>query len=264
MAITTQDGLVASLAAGNPIPWQKASIANTASGQLHSLWRATGSPNQAAIPAAAATCTDALTGAFPFNNPTNPVLTYLATLSAQMSIAGSLILYDRLAHMGGLNGTLVTAQTVNVSIPANRGADAGGAGVEWFLEWYTDTGATGVNATVSYTDQGNTAGRTVVVAVPATCRASRLLPIPPNAGQDIKSIQSVTLSATTGAAGSFGVTCAERLGSVGVTTISKTEEKGVFDIGLPRVYDDACLWLVNLASSTATGFMQGTLQLIQG
>lgn len=264
MTITTQDGLVAALAAGAPIAWQKALIANTAAGQMHSLFRATGSPNQAAIPGAAATCTDALTGAFPFNNPTDPVKTYLATLSAQMANAGSLLLYDRLAHMGGLSGTVTTAQTVNVSIPGSRGADANGAGLEWFLEWYTDTGGTGVNATVSYTDQTDTAGRTVVVAVPATCRASRLLPIPPNAGQDIKSIQSVTLSATTGAAGSFGVTCARRLGSLPVALANQTNEKGVFDLGLPRVYDDSCLWLVCLASTTSTGFMQGTLQLIQG
>jgi hypothetical protein len=192
------------------------------------------------------------------------VLSYIATLSAQMVNAGSLILYDRLAHMGGLSGTSVAAQTVNVSIPASRGANVGGEGLEWFLEWYTDTGATGVNCTVSYTDQGDVAGRTVVVAVPATCRASRLLPIPPNAAQQIKSIQNVTLSASTLAAGSFGVTCARRLGDTAVAVTNQISRAGVFDLGLPRVYDDACLWLVNLVSTTTTGNANGTLQLIQG
>jgi hypothetical protein len=264
VAITTQDGLVSALAAFAPTPWQKASIANTVAGQMHSLWRATGSPNQAAIPAAFATCTDALLGAFPFTNPVGPALSYLATLSCQMANSGSLIVYDRLAHMGGLSGTSIVAQNVLVTIPASRGALDTGEGSEWFLEWYTDTGATAVNATVSYTDQTNTAGRTVVVALGTTMRASRLLPIPPNAGQSIKSIQTVTLSASTLTVGSFGVTVARRLASVPVGTTNLTTPLGVFDIGLPRLYDDGCLWLVNLVSTTTTGFMQGTLQLIQG
>lgn len=53
--IETRDQLIRAL--GNNysrLHVDKASIANAAAGQLHSLWRATGQPGQGAIPAAAA------------------------------------------------------------------------------------------------------------------------------------------------------------------------------------------------------------------
>jgi hypothetical protein len=189
---------------------------------------------------------------------------YLGSLQAQCATVGTLMVYDRLAHMGGLSGTVTTAQTVNLTIPANRNANANGSDVEWFLEHYADTGSTGVTVTVTYTDQDNNTGQTTTVALTATSRASRLHQIiPATAGDYIKSIQSVT-HVTTGTAGNYGVTVAKRIGQAPVGVVNQITVLDAINLGLPIIPNDACLWLVQLCSTTSTGFISGQLAIIQG
>ena len=77
MAISTRDQLIDALGNNSSrFVIDKASISNAAAGQFHSLWRATGQPGQAAIPAAAAVCNNALTGALNFAQQTSPATTY--------------------------------------------------------------------------------------------------------------------------------------------------------------------------------------------
>lgn len=265
MAVTDQSSFATFLGslAQNPQRFQKASIANAVAGTVYSLWRTAGNPTQGAIPASWATCTKALAGAFSFNNPTSPTQTYVGRFSATLATAGTLILADRIGHMGGLSGTVATAQTVNASIPANRGLAADGSDAQWDLEWYTDTGSTAVTATISYTDQTDTSGRTTTVSLVATTRASRTYTITPAAGQFIKSIQSVTLSATTGTAGSFGVTLRRVLAEAPISVSNQATVLDPINLGMPRVYDDACLELLVLCSATSTGVVLGTLALGQ-
>jgi hypothetical protein len=270
--IDTRDALVAALQAAQRFTIGKASIANAVAGRLYSLWRATGVPTQGAIPGAAATCTDALTGSINLGmvNPTGGAQAAVLGLDLNTSLQGSWILYDRLAHMGGLNGTLTTAQTVNVDVSSitTRGGTAGlgySDGVEWFLEWYTDTGATAVNATVTYTDQDGNAGNTVVVALVATSRASSLYRIVPASPDTwIRSVQSVQLSATTAAAGSFGVTAARRLCMAHNAVVNAGVQLNFAATRMPRVYDDACLWLVQVCTTTTTGTVEGEVSIGAG
>lgn len=265
MAVTDSSSWAAFLGslAQAPTRWQKASLSNAVAGAVYSLWRAAGNPTQGAIPSTWATCTKALEGAFSFSNPTAPVQTYAGRLSATLANAGTLILADRVGHMGGLSGTSTSAQTVNASIPSGRGLAADGSDAQWNLEWYTDTGSTAVTATITYTDQTDTTGRTCTVSLVATTRAGRTYTITPNAGQYIKSIQSVTLSATTGTAGSFGVTLRRVLAEAPVAVTNQATVLDPVNIGMPRVYDDACLELLMLCSTTSTGFAVGSLALGQ-
>ena len=110
MTISTRDGIIDGLANNNNrIIWDKASLATQVVGQYCSLWRATGVPAQGAIPAAAAYCTKALAGAIGFDNQTGPATSYLGYHTLLCSAANTnLEIHDRLAHMGGLNGTLLT------------------------------------------------------------------------------------------------------------------------------------------------------------
>jgi hypothetical protein len=270
MAITTRDGLIAALAGAVNLNLQhaicKASIANAVSATYYSLWRGTGLPLQGATPSTAATCTNATTGAIPFTSPGSGNL-YVGKVEAQCSVAGALILYDRLQAMGGLSGTVLTptTQTVGVSIPGSRLADANGANVEWFLEWYGDTGATASNCTVTYVDQTDTSRTAPAIAIGGTAvRASRLIPIVPNAGQTIKSVTSLVLSASTGTAGSFGVTCARRIATANIPVATNVTTLDPFNLGIPQIPTNACLWLVQLCSTTSTGVLTGGLTLING
>lgn len=266
MPITTMDTLVAGLTAGQKFGFVKASVTAVA-GSLYSLWRATGQPAQGAIPGAAAIPTDALLGAFTegYVNPTSPALGYLAQVSVCASNAETFSFYDRLSHMGGLNGTLTTAQTVSCTLPSTRGGTAGNGyseSVEWFLECYTATGATSVTATITYTNEAGTGSRTTTVTVPANWPASRLLPIlPANGDKWIRSVESVQLSATTGTAGSFGVTAGRRLVDVAIPVANIGQVANFLPLGLPQIFDDACLWGVVQCTTTSTGQINGTFTI---
>lgn len=120
MTITTRDQLINGLGNNSSrIIIDKASIASVAAGNYVSMWRATGQPGQGAIPAAAAACNNTLTGAIGFAQQVAPATSYGAYLEAVFSNSAMVLeIHDRLAHMGGLNGTLTTAQTVGIDFSA--------------------------------------------------------------------------------------------------------------------------------------------------
>lgn len=270
MAITTGDDVVAALATKRqPLVVAKVTVANMIAGGFAALWRATGTPGQGAIPAAAAVPDNTTLGGLTWTNAGGADSSYLAQAALVCgNNASEIQVHDRLAHMGGLSGTVTTAQSVAVdasvvALDARRGA-AGYSEVQWWLEWYTDTGATPVNATVAVTYDDNSTGN-IVVALAATMRASRRLPVlPAVAGRKIKGVTSVTLSATTAAAGSFGVTASRFLASVPCNLANLSAPMDWAQLGLPRVESNACLELVMLCSTTSTGALYGQVSLVQG
>lgn len=271
MAITSRDDLINAM--GNNasrVVWDKASIASLVANGFASLWRATGTPGQGVIPAAAAVCTKALVGAIGFTNQTAPASSYYAwqTLCAG-NAATNVEVHDRLAHMGGLNGTLTTAQTAGVdlvalAVPAGRIGDPAYSDVQWWLEWYTATGATAVTATCAVTyDDGSTGN--VAVSMTATMAASRLLPIVSAvAGRFIRSVNTVTLSATTGTAGSFGVTATRPRTSISANVVNKTETFDWAQLGLPEIQNHSCLMLLMMCTTTSTGTIRGQGKIAHG
>ena len=276
MAITTLDGLVNAMGNNSSrIVLDKASIALQAAGTYVSLWRATGQPGQGAIPAAAAVCTNALTGAIGFTQQTAPATTYGAWLNSVSSNAAMTVeIHDRLMHMGGLNGTLTTAQTVNVDINANlasnnlaaRIGDANYSDIQWWLEWYTATGATAVTATVGVTYNDGTTG-TLSAALAATRPASFMLPLNglnTSAGKFIRDVDTVTLSATTATAGSFGVTATRPRMTLPLNIANKMEVADWQMLGLPEITNSSCLFPLVLTSTTSSGTLRGGGKLIHG
>lgn len=252
-------------------PWAKPSVGSQISGSETSLWRATGLPIPGAVPAAAAACSNATTGAMVLAARTGSQKRRLKKFSAfAATINQTFFLEDRLAHMGGLNGTLTTAQTVNLDLSllgnnmaARKGADDYSE-VEWFLEWYTATGTTAATPTVNVTYADDSTGNCNVwvlgaTALPASVAASRRYQIISATGKGIKKVNSVTLSATTGTAGSFGVTAVRQLCSV-CSVLSYREAEVVFDKNnaIP-IEDEACLTLAMTTVSTSTGVVSGTV-----
>jgi hypothetical protein len=272
MAITTRDQLIDALGnRSSRIVWDKANIANAVAGQLFSLWRATGTPGQGAIPGAAAIATSALTGAMGFTNQTLPVTSYYAWQTvATSNNATSIEVHDRLAHMGGLNGTLLTAQTVGVDLStlglvAARRGDANYSDCQFWLEWYTDTGATASNATVNVTYDDASTGNLAVIAVGGTVRAGRMIPlVSAVAGRFIRGVNTITLSASTATAGSFGVTATRPRTTVNSNIANKYEQFDWAQLGLPIIPNDSCLQMVMLCSTTSTGTVRGQGKIAHG
>jgi hypothetical protein len=272
MTITTRDLLIDGLANNSErLLINKASLANAAAGQFFSLWAAGGTPGAGAAPTTAAVCTSALTGALSFTNQTAPVTSYIGWLAImnQTNSGSNLDIHDRIAHMGGLSGTVTTAQgALDLNALAPAAARLGAADysdVQWWLEIYTALGATGVNATVAVTYDDASTGNLAAVALGATPRAGRLYPLlPAVAGRSIRAVTGVTLSATTGTAGNFGITATRQRTSVSMPLLNKTETFDWAQLGLPIVPNDSCLVMVVPCITTTTGAYVGCGKLAHG
>ena len=276
--ITNRDQLIDALANNSSrIVIDKASIANAAAGQYHSLWRATGQPGQGAIPAAAANCNQSTTGCLTFSQQTDPAKSYLAYLEATSSnSAMTLEVHDRLMHMGGLNGALATAQTVGMDLNgvtadnmAERIGDANYSDIQWWLEWYNDTGPTVVTATVAVTYSDGTTGNLTGVSLAVTRRASfmqslnGLIPAAV-AGKFIRAVNTVTLSASTGAAGNFGVTATRLRGTLFMPIANAKFGADWADLPISTIPNNACPFIAVLASTTSTGLLRGGGKIAHG
>jgi len=278
MTITTLDGLVNALGNNSSrVVIDKASLSNAAVGQFHSLWRATGQPGQGAIPAAVANCNNSLTGGMQFTQQTSPATTYAAYLEAVCSnSAVTLELHDRLRHMGGLNGTLITAQTVSLDLNGvtadnmvARIGDSNYSDCQWWLEWYTDTGATVSVATINVTYNDGTTGNLTTVSLAATRRASFMQPLnglipAAAAGKYIRAVNTVTLSASTATAGNFGVTVTRPRVSLGCPLANNKWAADWASLPLGEIPNSSCLFPLIIAGSTTTGTIRGNGKLAHG
>jgi hypothetical protein len=258
MAITNEATYTAAKAAPVKRPFLKVSFANTAATQTFSLWRATGQPAQANIPTAATVLTRATPGAVDFGLPAGANLRYVDAFKFVASLSNIYDFVDRIIEFGGLNGTVITAQAVNTPALPARVAPAA---VEWYLEWYVDTGATATTATVAVTFTDATTAN-IAITVAATTRAGRLQQIIPTTGKIIASVQSVTLAASTLTAGNFGVTALARLGFGANIPISNAADRDAAMIN--QIPQDACVAAIVDCATTATGDLRGWIQAIEG
>ena len=276
--ITNRDQLIDALANNSSrIVIDKAIIANSAPGQYHSLWRATGQPGQGAIPTAAANCNQSTTGGMTFSQQTDPAKSYLAYIEAASSNSAMTVeVHDRLMHMGGLYGTLTTAQMVGLNFNgvtadnmAERIGDANYSDIQWWLEWYTDTGAIVVTATVAVTYSDGTTGNLTGVSLAATRRASFMQSlnglIPATAaGKFIRAVNTVTLSATTGTAGNFGVTATRLRGTLFMPVANAKFSADWASLPINTIPNSACPFIAVLASTTNTGLLRGGGKIAHG
>lgn len=279
MTITTRDQLINALANNSSrFVIDKLSLSNAAAGQFQSLWRATGQPGQGAIPTTAAVCDNTLTGAMGFTQQTDPMTSYGAWANAVCSNAAVTIeIHDRLMHRGGLVGNVATSQTVDLDIHANlstsnldvRKGSADYSDIQWWLEWYTDTGSTAVTITVNVTYNDGSSGNLTSISLPATRRAASMIPLngfipAAQSGLYIRDVNTVQLSATTGTAGNFGVTATRPRMTMPLAVSSRMETFDWAQLGLPEIYNSSCLSIIQLASTTTTGTVRGGGKIAHG
>ncbi len=181
------------------------------------------------------------------------------------SVAGAIHLYDRVWSCTGFSGIVTTAQAVT-SFPTLVRPDVNDKDLEIWIEYYTATGATASNITVQYTNELGVSGRnTISTAHITSIPANRMYQVPLQSGDEgVKSIQSVTLSATTGTAGAFGVTLMQRKGSISMPLVNLGTTLDFASLGLPQILDNSALNFIHQGTTTSTGIMMGTMNFIQG
>ena len=282
MAITTVDQFgLAFDSAYQDILVSKASLANAGVGQYFSLWQSAGLPTAGATPTGAGTgpqlVNNTTTGAMPIANRSSPLANYLAEV--EMYAANqitTLEIHDRLAHQGGFSGTVTTAQiaafdfnSLTLSNISERKGDNNYSDIQWWLEWYVGTGATASNATVNVTFNDGTTGNLTAIALGGIVRAGRMLPLnsligAADQGKYIRGVNSITLSASTGTTGNFGITATRYRCGILSRTVN-TRNRSIWEqIGFPIIHTDSALFPIVLTNSTTTGIINSTIKVVYG
>jgi hypothetical protein len=194
---------------------------------------------------------------------------HLINLSAFTAVAtgvpGVLMLVDMCLYYPGINMNSSSAQTLTTGTALTRYTD--GVGLRAFLVPTVAAGATAHNVSLSYTDQGGASGNSLPVTV--ACTASAIVghithsgvaannygPFLPLASGDtgIRSVQSITISAASGAGTAALVLC-RPLATVPITTLGVAGERDLVNMvpSMPRIVDGACLtWLYFAGAATA-------------
>jgi hypothetical protein len=236
-------------------------------GRYSSWWLA--APNAGVAPGGNAVPTNATAGAL--GQVDGGANRYgLARCNGRATDPAGCLLADRLVHTDGLSGTVTTAQTTNLPTTAlTRYTSA--VGVLAAIEIYTQIGATLTSFTCSYTNSAGTAGRTspaYPIGSSIYNQFGRFLILPMQAGDvGVKSVESVTVLATTGTAGNFGVTLFKPL-AVFCYPLSQTEpiyQDGLLSAGgmMPEIVDGACLFGIDLQGSNTAQTIHAEMALFE-
>jgi hypothetical protein len=243
-------------------------VGSSANLRLHDLYTYTLNPVTGTAPTAPTTAvalsksdTSALNYYLPNYSPESPYL--IGSRNATAGVTGVYYIIDRLSHQGGLGAVTTSTQTTNLPTAAlTRYTD--GVGVMIGLTIYTAIGGTASTVTASYTNQAGVSGRTTAVQAiggSGNSTAGRMIFLPLAAGDTgVRSVQSVTLAASTGTAGNFGVTLFKILGAVCLDNVQAINWNdiitGGFIGGIPELSDTTHLSLMGIFNNTgSTGGM---------
>ena len=162
--------------------------------------------------------------------------------------ARSLIwLADFLVQSGGMSGTVTTEQTTGLpTVALSRYTN--GDGVMAALIVYTSLGSTATTATLNYTNQSGSAGRTSQpIVVPASAPARVILVFCLQDGDTgVRSVEGLTLAGSTGTAGNFGVLLFKPIAMLGGTCAegidrAPTREMLLSGGAIAEILQGACL-----------------------
>lgn len=178
------------------------------------------------------------------------------------------MIYDRLAHMGGLSATVTTVQSVNLSA-TTRYSGASSVGNQILVEIYSQIGATQRNLTINFTNQDGVAKTAVVqigngTTAPNLQSNTVLVPLSGNTG--VRSVESVQLDGSTGTAGNFGITIIHPLDINGCIHVAQSNDLISGIPSLIEVLPNACLSFLTMSVATtgaqAIGQIHGMVTLI--
>lgn len=263
MTITNVNDIANGLSVAQDIPFLKVGGAPKSIGAFQSLWLAAGRPGAGvASPAYTAgsgyTCSASTVGAFPYTGAV--IKNYLAKWFLSSSLAGSWSLVDRLWSCSGMG---FAAGTYTVTTPGSLPARAGnGKNVFAIVENFVACGVATGTLTLNYRNTLDEAKSGVIAAVVSAPVAGQAQMIPYQVGDiGISQITSVVTS-NTWTSGTFGITLVKPIAEITVDFAGGGRSLDWSQLGLPPVLDNSCLMLIQLASSTTSATVKGSLALI--
>ena len=83
-------------------------------------------------------------------------------------------------------------------------------------------------------------------------------------GLYIRDVNTVVLSASTGTAGSFGVTATRPRMTLGIPIANYKQVADWAQLGFPQIYNSSCLFPLVLTSTTSSGTVRGGGKIAHG
>jgi len=269
MAITTLDGALAGMTW--PRYFAKAVTGTMVAGRPWSTWLLAGNPgagaenstlNGVVLDSTAAQ----LAGQIHFSD--GGASTYLARFQGGATIAGTLLLVDRIWNNGGFTITTTGAQNITSPTWPSRCADGttNGLGIMVGIEVSAACGAAAPAPTLTYTNQAGTASRTAGLAF-ATANspaAGSFFPFALMAGDSgIRSVQSLALN-TSWVSGTINLVAYRVLASLELTGAFVPNAIDSITGGFPKMYNGSVPFLIFIPSTTTTSNISGQVIYAQG
>jgi hypothetical protein len=239
-------------------------------GRTMSGWLGAGLPAPGVAPTTAAITDRTTVGGFGQLNASGGTARILRALFEISGLApgGFVTICDRLAHSGGLSGTVITTQTTNLPTPTLTRKTTG-VGVMMALEIYTAIGTSNTGTTtVTYKDGAGTiqTAPTFDFGKANFSTLSRSVHIPLIVGgNSVTTLESVTIAVSTATAGNFGATLFYPLVSIPVDYLGPMgdDAEALYGFGpwFPQVDDDACVYFQYTQNGTAAALIHGELAL---
>lgn len=263
MAFASRDQIRQAITAGRVQRWHPMKLGSAtpvAAGNWVTFYLDAGSPGAAANPTTYANCTD-LSGSVNFTN-VSPGNRYLTDVSLLASQDCTIMIYDRLGHIGAIdvwNGTADRTVTSS-ALPRSMGTNDLN-NVECWVEVTTATdGFAPVIDLKSYTNQAGTAARagTSITFPAAATNVGWMSKLPLQAGdKGVQAIASLGVSTAADTAGVVNVILLRPLFSIAC----KANELATREVTtLPRVYDGSSICFAALATgTTAINILGGEL-----
>jgi hypothetical protein len=269
MAITNQDGLIAALATGQAINWQKSGQRTPTTGVWHTTFDLAGGQGAGVLAgtdtASGVVPTSSTAGCPPINAFTGSNTGYLAGVQFGSTAAGRLRLCDMLFKAGPYAYN-VSAATL-ASQPSYSGRVPGGVdfrGTEIWIEAVTTFTGSGQTVTITYTNQDGTAGKSTGAFVTGVVSAiGRMIQVPLASGDTgVQKIESVTSTGPSG--GTFNVLVLRPLWTARITSTNHGGVYGPEQTDLPILFATSALIVQTAPDAAVMGINELRLSVING
>lgn len=250
--------------------FSKVAITTTmVTGKMYSRWAY--GPFAGTSPSTAAACDNTTPGALIGSLGLTGLTAWIKTLRFGNSTGGVVVIYDRLSHQGGLVGNVTTEQTTNLPTAALTRYTSGVGVMMSYENQGTAIGSTATTLSARYTNSAGTANRTspaVTIGGSSNMNtASIWCNIPLQVGDiGVRSVEGVTLAASTGTAGNFGITLWKPLLAIPVYEgCCHFEYDTVRDLGalFEQVQSGACLAMLQGVSIGDSYAGSGSIDLVK-
>lgn len=266
MAFASRDQIRQAITAGRVQRWHFMKVGGATSeipdaeGSWVSYYLAVGTPGAAVAPTTYANLTD-FSGSMN-NTNVSPGNRYLSDVVVCANVTGTLMVYDRLGHIGAIDITTVASDTISSSaLPRSMGTNDLN-NVEAWLEVTTATNGAVTMSMNSYTNQAGTAARAGgSITIPTGANIGYMAKFPLQAGDKaVQSIQTTSVSVEAATTGIINVVLLRPLAHIPIANANVATTMEIMQ--LPRVYDGSSLFFAWLATATNGVNLWGELTMV--